>query len=180
MAGLTLVVVVAAGCGGDDSPAATDDAVSTTGPAAASGVRVATAEVLAETRTSAVEVGDYVAMVQIGDVRYDFSVTCYEAGAGELVAIGTGTAPDGGTADLLVEASVSAPYVGIHLEPSGTIVESALDQALHLVVQDDHIRGGAIFFVQDVDLATGVGTDVGVGDVDVACSSFERGAPPGY
>ncbi len=166
----TVVSVLISGCGGDD-----DDDVA--GPESTVTVSSGDGTVAAG---SAIASGSSTAVVEIGELRYDFDVICYEAGAGELIAAGMGITADGAAVELLVEASVSQPYIGLHVQPGGPIIESALDQPLNLVVQDDHIRGGAIFFIQNVDLATGVGTDAGVGDVDVTCTSYERGAPAGY
>ncbi len=166
---LLLTAVMAslgAACGGDD-----DDSAAIPDDEALAGL---------DTSQTLLEPGGSSAVVEVGGATYEFEVVCYEAGAGELIAVGSGTTPDGNPVDLLVEASVSQPYIGLHLQPDGPIIESALNQPLNLVVQDDHIRGGAIYFLRDVDLDTGVGTDAGVGDVDVTCTGYERGAPAGY
>lgn len=108
-------------------------------------------------------------------------VVCYEAGAGEVVAIGQGTTDSGDVVDLLVEAFTGEPYVGLHVGGPGDVVyEAALDTPLELFVDEDRIVGGAIHFVTDLDLATGQGEGAGVGSVEVVCGRYERGLPEGY
>ena len=114
---------------------------------------------------------------EIGETRYEFAVTCHDRGAGDVVVIGAGDDPvSGGLVELYLEASFVDPYVGLRLA-DGTLIEPSLDSPLDLYVQDDVIRASAIRFVRDLDLETGEATEVGFGEFEIHCYSYEREPP---
>ena len=118
--------------------------------------------------------------VEIGETVYRFTVTCQERGAGEVVVIGAGDDPDAdGLVKLYVQASLSDPYIGLELGDGITRIEPSLDldSPLDLYVQDDVIRASAIRFVRDLQLETGEATDVGFGQLEIHCYSYENELP---
>ena len=116
---------------------------------------------------------------EIGDVHYEFAVTCHDRGAGDVVVIGAGEDPvSGGLVELYLEASFVDPYVGLRLA-DGTLIEPSLESPLDLYLQDDVIRASAIRFVRDLNLETGEATEVGFGEFEIHCYSYERELPSG-
>ncbi len=116
--------------------------------------------------------------VEIGDTRYQFTVTCQELGAGEVVVVGSGEDPDsGGTVELYLQAFLGDPYVGLRFA-DGTLFEPSLEleSPLDLYIQDDVIRASAIRFVRDLDLETHTATDVGFGELEIHCYEYSREA----
>ena len=114
---------------------------------------------------------------KVGDVQYEFTVTCYDRGAGEVRAVGVGDDPNsGGQVQLFVEASFVEPYVGLTLA-DGTEIDPSLDSPLDFYVQDDVIRASAIRFVKDLDPETFEATEVGFGEFEIHCYSYERESP---
>ena len=115
--------------------------------------------------------------VKIGETQYEFAVTCQDHGAGEVVVIGAGDDPvSGGLVELYVEASLVEPYVGLTLA-DGTEIDPSLDSPLDFYVQDDVIRASAIRFVKDLDWETFEATEVGFGEFEIHCYSYERELP---
>ena len=121
---------------------------------------------------------------EVGEIHYEFAVTCHDLGAGEVVVIGAGDDPvSGGLAELYLQAFigdalVGDAYVGLRLA-DGTLIEPSLDSQLDLYIQDDVIRASAIRFVKDLNLETGEATEVGFGDFEIHCYSYERETPSG-
>ena len=114
---------------------------------------------------------------KVGDVQYEFAVTCHDRGAGDVVVLGAGDDPvSGGPVELYLEASFVDPYVGLRLA-DGTLIEPSLDSPLDLYLQDDVIRASAIRFVRDLNLETGEATEVGFGEFEIHCYSYERESP---
>jgi hypothetical protein len=114
--------------------------------------------------------------VEIGDTRYEFTVTCEELGAGEVIVKGSGEDPSsGGTVELYVQAFLGDPYIGLRLA-DGTLFEPSLESSLDLYVQEDVIRASAIRFVRDLDLETGTATEVGFGELEIHCYEYSREA----
>lgn len=114
---------------------------------------------------------------KVGDVQYEFAVTCYDRGAGEVRAVGVGEDPiSGGQVQLFVEASFIEPYVGLTLA-DGTNIDPSVDSQLDLYLQDDVIRASAIRFVRDLNYETGEATEVGFGEFEIHCYSYEREQP---
>ena len=115
--------------------------------------------------------------VEIGDTHYRFAVICYAPGAGEVVVIGAGDDPvSDSLVELYLQAFLGDPYVGLRLS-DGTRIEPSLDSTLDLYVQDDVIRASAIRFVRDLDLETGEAADVGFGELEIHCNSYEDELP---
>ena len=115
--------------------------------------------------------------VEVGDTEYQFTVTCEELGAGEVIVVGSGEAPDaGGTVELYLQAFLGDPYVGLRLA-DGTLLEPSLESTLDLYVQEDVIRASAIRFVRDLDLETGTATEVGFGELEIHCYEYSREPP---
>ncbi len=115
--------------------------------------------------------------VETGETRYQFEVTCQDRGAGDVIVIGVGDDPiSGGQVELYLEASFVAPYIGLRLA-DGTLIEPSLDSQLDLYLQDDVIRASAIRFVRDLNLETGEATEVGFGEFEIHCYSYEREPP---
>ena len=112
-------------------------------------------------------------VVIIGRERFAFVGTCYEAGAGDVVALGDGTTTDGEPFHVLVQAFFGDGYVSVQFD-SGERIEPALDGALDLHFDGTRIDGADVAFVKDLDLATGSGESVGTGSVAVECAGFER------
>lgn len=117
--------------------------------------------------------------IRIGDTFYELTVTCYAAGAGEVLAIGVGTAPDTGEpVEAFVQAYLGSPYVGMRIgSGEGSLIESSLDESLDLYLNDDSIRASAIRFVRGLDLETGAGEPVGVGQIEIDCRHYETEVP---
>ena len=164
------LLAVSAGCGGSDDEATPE-------------------EILAD--------GGSLADVVVGDTTYEFEATCFDAGAGSIVVVGTGTDPrvdDGAGTHLLVKAFLGESYIGVtvgDVEPDGgtattapgdelEIYEAALDQTLDLLLEDDAITADDIAFVRGLPLDTDVGAageSVGTGSLLVRCGSYEQGVP---
>ena len=114
---------------------------------------------------------------KIDEVEYEFAVTCHDRGAGDVVVLGAGDDPvSGGLVELYLEASFVDPYIGLRLA-DGTLIEPSLDSPLDLYLQDDVIRASAIRFVRDLNLETGEATEVGFGEFEIHCYSYERESP---
>jgi hypothetical protein len=117
--------------------------------------------------------------IRIADTVYELTVTCYATGAGEVLAIGVGTAPDTGEpVEAFVQAYLGSPYVGMRIgSGEGELIESSLDGSLDLYLRDDKIEASAIRFVRDLDLETGAGESVGVGQIEIDCLHYETELP---
>ena len=114
---------------------------------------------------------------KVGDVEYEFAVTCQDRGAGDVVVLGAGDDPvSGGLVGLYLKASFVDPYVALRLE-DGTRYEPSLESPLDLYLQDNVIRASAIRFVRDLNLETGEATGVGFGEFKIHCHSYEREPP---
>ena len=114
---------------------------------------------------------------KIGEVEYEFTVTCQDRGAGDVVVLGVGADPvSGSLVELYLEASFVDPYIGLRLA-DGTLIEPSLESPLDLYLQDDVIRASAIRFVRDLNLATGEATEVGFGDFEIHCDNYAREPP---
>ena len=114
---------------------------------------------------------------KVGDIQYEFIVTCHDRGAGDVVVLGAGDDPvSGGLVELYLEASLVDPYVGLRLA-DGTLIEPSLESPLDMYLQDDVIRASAIRFVRDLNLETGEATEVGFGEFEIHCYSYEREPP---
>jgi hypothetical protein len=146
-----------------------------------------------ETQADVLARGGSIATVTIAEATYDFEVTCYDAGAGSVIAVGTGTVPDpSGEAResrVFVQASLGDPYIGVTVEQSDPededgaaseeVFEAAIDESFDLLLEDDVVAAGEIEFVRNMDLTTGEGEPAGVGSVRVTCGGYEQGGPPG-
>jgi hypothetical protein len=146
--------------------------------------------------------GGSLASVVVGETTYEFEATCFDAGAGSVVVVGTGTDPrvdDGVATHLLVKAFLGESYIGVTVgdaEPEGEsattapaddleIYEAALDQTLDLLLEEDTIAADDIAFVRGLPLdalptesSTGAaGESAGAGSLLVRCGSFEKGVP---
>ncbi len=115
-------------------------------------------------------------IAKVGDVQYEFAVTCHDRGAGDVVVVSDPDDDDSGGVTLYLEASFVDPYVGLRLA-DGTLIEPSFESPLDLYVQDDVIRASAIRFVKDLNLETGEATEVGFGEFEVHCYSYERELP---
>ena len=118
-------------------------------------------------------------MIRIRDTIYELTVTCYAAGAGEVLAIGVGTAPETGEpVEAWVQAYLGSPYVGLRIgSGEGSLIESSFDGSLDLYLHDDRIRASAIRFVRELDLETGLGEPAGVGQIEIDCVHYETELP---
>jgi hypothetical protein len=149
-----------------------------------------------ETPAEVLERGGSIARVTIGADIYDFEVSCYDVGAGSVIAVGTGTVvgTEGEDTDratrLFVQAFLGDSYVGLTVELPATdddpadaadeeVFEAALDDSIDLVLEDDVIVAADIDFVRNLDLTGGDGEAVGTGSLRVTCSEYEQGEPPG-
>ena len=118
-----------------------------------------------------------VATVEVGDRVFKFAATCYAPGAGDLLVLGVAEDPESDdSVELYLQAFIADPYIGLRLS-DGTLIESALDGPLDIYFQDDAIRVSAVRFVQNLDLGTGEGEDVGLGELEVFCSDYLRELP---
>jgi hypothetical protein len=125
--------------------------------------------------------GRSTATVTVRDATYQLATTCYDAGAGSVVAVGTGTEP--GTdrpTHLLVQAFLTDSYVGLTIGAHDLVYESTLDDALQLSLDAHLIVGTGIRFVRNLDLTSGRGEDAGEGAIRVECAEYAAGLPPGY
>ena len=112
-------------------------------------------------------------LVSVAGRDYSFDVTCYDVGAGEVLALGSGS-DDSGPTELYVRSFLGEPYIGLRLS-NGTLVESTLDAPLELFLQDDVIRASALRLATGLDLETGQSSELGFGTVEVACNSYKTG-----
>ena len=160
---ITVAVTAASGCADTaDGPLVSEEAVS---------------EEVVTTTTAPPEPLRSEGTAKVGDVQYEFTVTCHDRGAGDVVVLGAGDDPvSGGLVELYVAASLSDPYIGLTLG-DGTQLDPSLDSSLDLYVQDDVIRASAIRFVKDLDYETGEATEVGFGEFEIHCYSYEREPP---
>ena len=118
-----------------------------------------------------------VATVEVGDRVFEFAATCYAPGAGDLLVLGVAEDPESdGFVELYLQAFIADPYIGLRLS-DGTLIESALDGPLDIYFQDDTIRVSALRFVQSLDLGTGEGESVGLGELEVFCFDYLRELP---
>ncbi|MGI9603717.1 MAG: hypothetical protein ACR2QE_17675 [Acidimicrobiales bacterium] len=102
---------------------------------------------------------------------WDFDVSCAQPSEADVLVWGSGVDPETDLpAELLLEASVSDPYIGV--TASGRLIEASLDTPLVLEVDAGTITGDDISFVADADINTGLGTDLGPGSVTVECTSY--------
>lgn len=155
-----VLAVIAIGCASSDGPTtvAVDPTTSTAPPTTAPDVTAPG--------------HDSVATVVIADQTWEFDASCALPGEGEVIVWGTGEDPETGRpAELLLEASAAAPYVGI--SAGGRLLEAALDGPLVLTVDAGTVRGDDITFVADADIETGEGTPAGQGSVLVECAGYE-------
>jgi hypothetical protein len=168
---LTCVLLLVA-CSIDSS---TEPEVVPVASAETTGATVATTDATTTTRPPPSSEG----FIRIGDTVYELTVTCYATGAGEVLAIGVGTAPDTGEpVEAFVQAYLGSPYVGMRIgSGEGELIESSLDGSLDLYLRDDKIEASAIRFVRDLDLETGAGESVGVGQIEIACLHYETELP---
>jgi hypothetical protein len=135
--------------------------------------------------------GGSIARVTIGARALDFVVTCHDAGAGSVIAVGTGTEVDdeGHTRQtrLLVQAFLNDSYIGVTVggdgqnetAPAPEVYEASLANVFDLVLEDDVIAADGIEFVRNLDLAQGSGESLGQGSLRVTCGSYEQGVPAG-
>ena len=169
MGGLSALLVVAGAAAAASACADTAD-----GPLVS---EEAVSEEVVTTTTAPPEPPRSEGTAKVGDVQYELAVTCHDRGAGDVVVLGTGDDPvSGGPVELYLEASFVDPYVGIRLA-DGTLVEPSLESPLDLYLQDDVIRASAIRFVRDLNLETGEATEVGFGEFEIHCYSYEREPP---
>ena len=126
-------------------------------------------------------VGGSKATITIGSTVFDFVTTCYDAGAGAVVAVGTGVEPGTGrAARALVQTFFNEPYVGVTVGDSEVVYEAEIDQPLELSFQDNAIVGNDVVFVRNLELTRGAGEPAGQGSVRVDCRGYVQGLPPGY
>ena len=117
------------------------------------------------------------ATVEVGDRVFEFAATCYAPGAGDLLVLGVAEDPESdGFVELYLQAFIADPYIGLRLS-DGTLIESALDGPLDIYFQDDTIRVSAVRFVQSLDLGTGEGESVGLGELQVFCFDYLSDLP---
>jgi hypothetical protein len=146
-----------------------------------------------ETPADVLERGGSIARVAIGADTYDFEVTCYDAGAGSVLAIGTGTVWDPAAqlerrSRVFVQAFLGDPYIGVTVELPGDdeqvaheeVFEAAIDESFDLLLEDDVIQADDIEFVRNLDLTNGVSESVGTGSVHVTCNDFSKEIPPDF
>jgi hypothetical protein len=145
-----------------------------------------------ETPADVLERGGSIAQVTIAGHEYDFEVSCYDAGAGSVVAVGTGTEYDPASGStrasrVFVQGFLGDPYIGVTLAaPEGAdpatarddVYEAALDESFDLLLEDGVIAVDGIEFVRNLDLTSGAGESVGQGSLRVTCNDFEPGVPP--
>ena len=115
--------------------------------------------------------------IVVGRDTYELQAICYDAGAGAVVAIGSGTKPSGGEIRGIVQAVVGSGYVALRLDES-TLLQPALDQRVEVRIDGTTLRAGGIAFVQDLDLVAGTSAAVAEGSAQVDCRSFRAGPPP--
>jgi hypothetical protein len=140
-----------------------------------------------DTPEEVLEAGGSIAQVVIGDATFDFEVTCYDAGAGSVVVVGTGTEPaessgSDRTTHVLVQAFLGESYVGVTIGDNEALYEAALDETLDLLLEQDVIAADDIEFVRNLDLTDGEseGEPAGVGSLRVTCGGYEHGVPPQF
>ena len=145
-----------------------------------------------ETPADVLARGGSIARVTIATRTYDFEVTCYDAGAGSVIAVGTGVDVDpvtGITRDtrVFVQAFLGDSYVGVTVAspeaaagaPGEEVYEAGLDDSFDLLLEDDVIASDDIQFVRNLDLTQGDGEPAGEGSLHVTCKKYEQGVPPG-
>jgi hypothetical protein len=120
-----------------------------------------------------------IAVVTVAGATYQASVTCYDAGAGSVAALGEGRDPvSGKDVQLYVQAFFQEPY--LVLAVGDRLIEPTPTRPFDLSLVDGVIRGTDLQMVTDLDLATQQSTPVGVGTVTVTCRSFVAGLPSSF
>jgi len=153
------LLVAAAACASSADPVTVDTTTTVAGPSTT-------------ISADATPVHDSSATVVIADQTWEFAATCALPGEDEVIVWGTGEDPETGRpAELLLEASAAAPYVGI--SAGGRLLEAAIDGPLVLTIDAGTVTGDGIQFVADADIETGQGTPVGDGSVLVECLSYQ-------
>jgi hypothetical protein len=126
-------------------------------------------------------VGGSQATITVGTTVYDFVTTCYDAGAGAVVAVGTGVEPGTGRpARALIQTFFNEPYVGVTIGGTAEVLEAAIDRPLELAIDNGVITGNDVEFVRNLELTRGAGEAAGRGSVRVECHGYVQGLPPGY
>jgi len=122
-----------------------------------------------------------VGLVTIDDESFALNFDCYAAGAGEIVAIGSTTDPDGQRIEVYLQAFLAEPYLAISIINESTqLLEAAIDRPLEISVSDQIVRVDDISLVTGLDLQTGESEAAGVGSVVVECRSYSPELPPGF
>jgi hypothetical protein len=145
-----------------------------------------------ETPADVLARGGSIARVTIATRAFDFEVTCYDAGAGSVIAVGTGVDVDAATGTeretrIFVQAFLGDSYIGVTVAspdaqagaPGEEVYEAGLDDSFDLLLEDDMIASDDIHFVRNLDLTEGDGEPAGDGSLHVTCTRYEPGVPPG-
>jgi hypothetical protein len=148
-----------------------------------------------ETPADVLARGGSIARVTVAARVFDFEVTCYDVGAGSIIAVGTGTEVD--TTEgveratrLFVQAFLGDSYIGVTVETPRAdgadgdgaeeeVFEAALDESFDLYLEDDVIAAEGIAFVRNLDLTRGEGEPAGEGSVRVTCGGYDSEVPAG-
>ena len=176
--GMALLTVLA-GCSSAESEAALETTTTTVATTTTTAPTTTTPQVPTSIALVPSSELTSVGHVTVGSVQYDFAFECWAAGAGDILALGVGEDPE--TAEptqAIVQAFFGQAYVAV-LIGDDRILELAIDRPADLFVQSDTILGSALRFV-DAEGSAGVGAELGVGSVNVACDSFAPGLPEGY
>ncbi len=113
----------------------------------------------------------------MSDTVFNFAATCYAPDPDQILVLGAAKDPSTGELlELYLQAFVADPYIGVRLG-DGTLVESALDGPLDIYHQDDIVKASSVRFVRELDLDTGEGQEVGLGEVEAMCSEYLRELP---
>lgn len=119
------------------------------------------------------------AEVTVGETAYRVPVTCFDAGAGSVAALGEGRDPASGKAvQLYVQAFFQEPY--LVLAVGDQLIEPTPDEPLDLRLEEGLITGRDIRFVTDLDLVTLASRALGSGTVTVRCRSYVGGLPSSF
>ncbi len=122
-----------------------------------------------------------VGVVTFAETSHELTATCYAPGAGEVLAIGLATTPEGERIEVYLQAFLGAPYVGIAVTGEETTTyEAAVDRPLDITYDADILRVDDVALVSGLDLETGEATDAGVGSVVIECRAYETDLPSGF
>lgn len=172
------ITLVVSSCSSEPEQAAQQTTTTTTAPATPT-TTTAAPEVITTILPVPAEELSSPGSITIGEVQYDFLFECFAAGAGDVLALGVGQEPDTRQmTQAVVQMFFGQPYVSVLINDE-RLLELAVDAPAEIFLQAGVLSGSALRFVEASGTA-GEGEAIGLGTVNVECSSFLPGLPEDY